>query len=161
MDKNALLEALRQRVKADGVAVERRQRDAQAGAVHEENRSEHAKDTRATEDSYLARGLAERVEDLRRLAERLDTLSMRRFEREDAIAPTALVELLFDEESLTEWWLIMPGAGGFELESGTLRIRTVTPAAPLGQALAGLRVGDDGEVRTPRGVRTFEVLSVA
>jgi len=159
-DKQALLHALRDRVAAGRAAVARRQRDVQAGAIHEENRSEHAKDTRATEDSYLARGLAERVEDLARLAERLSTLALRAFGPGDAIGPTALVELRFEDDASPEWWLVVPGAGGLELESGGLRVRTVTPAAPLGRALIGLGVGDEAELRTPRGARSFEVLSV-
>ena len=64
LDKAAVLCALRERVGADLDALVRRQRDVQAGAVHEEKRAEHAKDTRATEQSYLARGLAERVAEL-------------------------------------------------------------------------------------------------
>jgi hypothetical protein len=160
-DKQALLTLLRERVEADREAIERRQRDVQAGAVHEENRSEHAKDTRATEDSYLARGLAERVEDLRSLSERLASMSLRQFGAADPIAPTALVELCFEGERDGEWWWLMPGAGGLEFAVGGRRIRTVTPAAPLGRALIGLFPGDDGELRTPRGVRSFEILSVA
>jgi transcription elongation GreA/GreB family factor len=159
-DKQTLLDALRSRVDADRATLARRQRDVQTGAVHEENRSEHAKDTRATEDSYLARGLAERVEDLQRLAERLSTLPMRTFGPGEAIGSTALVELRFEDDATSEWWLVVPGAGGFELETGGLRVRTVTPAAPLGRALIGLGAGDEGELRTPRGPRSFEVLAV-
>ena len=68
VDKTALLDSLRERVAADLEALARRQKDAQAGATHDESRAEHAKDTRATEQAYLARGLAERVADLRRTA---------------------------------------------------------------------------------------------
>ena len=63
-DKASLLAALVTKVQTDLKALERRQRDTQEAATHEENRAEHAKDTRATEQSYLARGLADRVEDL-------------------------------------------------------------------------------------------------
>ena len=60
-DKRRLVAGLRARIEEDLATVERRRADTAAGATHEENRAEHAKDTRATEDSYLARGLAERV----------------------------------------------------------------------------------------------------
>ena len=48
VDKTALLDSLRERVAADLEALARRQKDAQAGATHDESRAEHAKDTRAT-----------------------------------------------------------------------------------------------------------------
>ena len=41
------------------------QQAAQEGATHDEARQEDPKDTRAIEAQYIARGLAERVEDLR------------------------------------------------------------------------------------------------
>ncbi len=47
VDKTALLDSLRERVAADLEALARRQKDAQAGATHDESRAEHAKDTRS------------------------------------------------------------------------------------------------------------------
>ena len=80
VDKAALLESLQARVSADLAALERRQMETQEGATHAESRAEHAKDTRATEQSYLARGLAERVADTRRTCTALATLELRSFE---------------------------------------------------------------------------------
>ena len=161
VDKSALLELLRARVAADLATLERRQRDTAAGATHAENRAEHAKDTRATEDSYLARGLAERVEDLQRIRDGLDGLPLRAFAPGDAIAATALVTLRFDDADADERWFVVPGAGGFDLPDRAGGVRTVTPVAPLGRALLGLEAGDEGTLSTPRGVRAFEVVAVA
>jgi len=163
IDKSRLLGALRARVAADREALERRQRDAQAGSTHEESRAEHAKDTRATEQSYLARGLADRVEELARTAAALDALPLKRFAPDDPIAITALVVLESEgDESECErqiWWLVA-GAGGFELEESGVTVRTATPVSPVGRALLGLQTGDEGIWRTPRGERRFEVLEV-
>ena len=162
--KRELLETLHRRVDSDLAALERRQRDIQAGAVHEENRAEHAKDTRATEQSYLARGLAERVAALRRTAEAIATLEPRDLGPDDAVAVGALVVLSASEADgaeTSERWLIVPGAGGVELADGDRRVRTLTPVSPLGRALLGLHVGDGGTVRTPRGERDFEILAIA
>ena len=63
--KVALLVALRAQVSADLEAVTESQQKTQAGATHAESKSESDKDTRATESSYLARGLAKRVGELR------------------------------------------------------------------------------------------------
>lgn len=166
-DKTRLLDSLRARVDADLEALERRQRDAQAGSTHEESRAEHAKDTRATEQSYLARGLADRVADLRRTVAALTTLQLEAFEPGDPIGVTAVVTISVEDEQDAEtgsaeaqvWWIIA-AVGGFALEQEGVRVRTVTPASPLGRALVGLRLGDQAIYRTPRGERAFEVLAL-
>ncbi len=161
MDKTRLLRALRERVASNLDGLVRRQQDAQRGATHEENRAEHAKDTRATEQSYLARGLAARVEEMRQSADNLENINLVDFDPQDTIGLTALVVLR--DVGATErqtWWLI-PGPGGIELSQANTRIRTLTPSAPLGKALIGLQVGDEGSMSTPRGERFFEVLEIA
>ncbi len=159
-DKPALLESLRALVTVDLETLEKRQRDTAAGVTHEDNRAEHAKDTRATEDSYLARGLAERVADLQRIRDGLGRLDLRVFAADAPIAATALVTLRFDDAKAPERWFVIPGAGGFELTDASGVVRTVTPVAPLGRALLGREAGDEGTLSTPRGPRTFEVLAV-
>lgn len=163
-DKPALVAALRERIEEDLTTIERRQADTAAGATHAENRAEHAKDTRATEDSYLARGLAERVKALRRNVEALAGAPVRNFSDDDTVAVGALVTVATESEdgdAHEEHWLLVPGAAGIEIEVGDRTVRAVTPVSPLGQALLGLEVGDEGAVRTPRGERRFEVRSVA
>lgn len=160
VDKSALLRALLDRVADDLAALERRQRDEQAGSTHEESRAEHAKDTRATEQSYLARGLAERVTELRRTAAALGALEVREFGSDEQVAVTALVELKTGAGDVELWWLV-PTGGGLELEIGEITIRTITPTSPLGRSLLGLHAGDDGTFRTPRGEREFEVLELS
>ena len=163
-DKHSLVTGLRARIEEDLETVERRQADTAAGATHEENRAEHAKDTRATEDSYLARGLAERVAELRRALEALGSAPIRDFADDEAIAVGALVTVAAESEdgdAQEEHWLLVPGAAGIEIQLDDRTVRAVTPVSPLGQALLGLEVGDEGALRTPRGERRFEVLSVA
>lgn len=162
VDKVALLRVLLDRVAADLAALERRQHDEQAGSTHEESRAEHAKDTRATEQSYLARGLADRVAKLRRNAAALGSLELHEFGEDDPIAVTALVELSTDDGAgEAELWWLVPTAGGLELELGETTIRTITPTSPLGRSLLGLGAGDEGTFRTPRGERGFEVIRVS
>jgi len=165
MDKHALIAHILAQAEEQLAALIVRQRDTAEGATHEESRSEHAKDTRATEQSYLARGLATRVEDLQRTVDALRHLDVRPFSEGDEIAVSAYVTILQEnrsgESEPAEHWLVVPGAGGFELtdDAGNL-VRTVTPVSPLGRALLGLSAGDEGQVRTPGGVRAFEVLDV-
>lgn len=161
IDKAELLRALRERVIRDLDDLIRRQRDIQQGATHEENRAEHAKDTRATEQSYLARGLAERVEQQRKIVQILSTLEVTPFAASAAIAVGALIVGRDgeEEEAIQIWWLIS-GAGGIALSEGDHLVRTLTPASPLGRALIGLEAGDVASYSTPRGERTLEVLEV-
>lgn len=168
IDKARLLERLQARIEADLRDLERRQRDVQAGSTHEESRPEHAKDTRAIEQSYLARGLAARVAEMRETARGLAAFRPRRFGSDEPVAVGALVVISTESDAPTPeepvqpetCWLVV-GAGGIELELDGVRVRTLTPVSPLGQALIGLQSGDGGSVRTPRGERHFEVLRVS
>jgi transcription elongation GreA/GreB family factor len=160
-EKDALLLDLLKQIRADLASLVRTQTDTHEAATHEENRAEHAKDTRATEQSYLARGLAGRVEGLRRTEHRLSGLELLDFDASVPIALTALVQIEDDlADSAQIWWLV-PTAGGIEIHSAGRPVRTITPAAPLGRALIGLCVGDEGAYETPRGRRSFEVLAIA
>jgi hypothetical protein len=58
IDKARGLEVLRRRITETLDGLVDSQNAAQAGSIHEETRAEDPKDTRATEASYLARGLA-------------------------------------------------------------------------------------------------------
>jgi len=159
-DKHDLLLELLKQVRADLASLVRTQTDTRDAATHEENRAEHAKDTRATEQSYLARGLAARVEDLGRTAQQLSGLELIDFDSSDPIGLSAVVRVEDHEtDSVQVWWLV-PAGGGLEIRSGERLVRTVTPAAPLGRALIGLSIGDEGVYDTPRGPRRFEVLAI-
>ena len=160
IDKAKLLAALLAQVTADLAALERRQADTAAGATHEESRAEHAKDTRATEQSYLARGLAERVAELVAARDRLTRLEPTHFDAADAIRVGALIELYDATTDASENWWLVPVAGGIELSIDDRIVRTITPAAPLGRSLLGLEAGDDGEFQSPSGPRSFEVRAV-
>ena len=136
------------------------QTDTTEAATHEENRAEHAKDTRATEQSYLARGLAERVAALHRTEEALRSLELRTFASEEPIALSALVQIEDGVTRVSQTWWLVPAGGGIKIESSLGILQTVTPAAPLGRALIGLSVRDEGHFETPRGVRDFEILAL-
>lgn len=158
--KRGLLTDLVQQVRADLESLARSQRDTRAAATHEENRAEHAKDTRATEQSYLARGLADRVEDLRRTEALLTQVELTAFAEGDPIALTAIVRLADEQAVEPQTWWLMPAAGGREIAWRGQSLRTLTPVSPLGRALLGLQEGDEGAFDTPRGRRQFEVLEV-
>ncbi len=123
-----------------------------AGATHEESKSEGDKDTRATEQQYLARGQAQRVVELDAAVVEVTRWNPRAFATGAAIALGALITV--DEDGETRQLLIAPAGGGNTLTGG---IQVVTPRSPLGQALLGKRAGDEVELKA----RALEIIKVA
>ncbi|MEY2937224.1 MAG: hypothetical protein RL033_7973, partial [Pseudomonadota bacterium] len=136
----------------------RAQREAE-GATHEEARAEGDKDTRATEASYVARGLAERALRLEQGLKQLSHLPLLDCQRAGAIQASALIEL--EHEGQRALYFLLPAAGGEHLTLGEQSIQTLTPTSPLGRALLGLSVGDEAEVESPQGPRFYEIIALA
>ena len=55
----------------------------------------------------------------------------------------------------------MPAAGGEHLTIDSQQVQTLTPTSPLGRALLGLGLGDEAEVESPQGARSYEVVDLA
>jgi transcription elongation GreA/GreB family factor len=148
IDKKEVLTLLRAKLDADLRSFTASQGAAQAGATHEETRQEDPKDTRAIEATYLARGLAERVEMIRDAVAVFSRLVPVDFDPEDPIAVTALVGLEHKsgEESV---YFLVPSAGGETLVLDGTTIRTLTPGSPLGGVLIGKKVDDEVELNLP------------
>jgi transcription elongation GreA/GreB family factor len=141
-------EALASAQRAHAAAVE--------GATHTEARAENPKDTRGLEQSYLARGQAQRVAELEIGVAAVAALALRTFAVGDPIAISALVTV--DDDGEAKRLFLAPHGGGSVLAGG---VQVVTPSSPLGRALLGKRVDDEAEVRLPGGQRTLIVAAVA
>jgi transcription elongation GreA/GreB family factor len=148
IDKRRVLALLRARLDDSLRSFAASQGEVQAGAVHEEARQEDPKDTRGIEASYLARGLAERVELLQEAIGRLARLHLAEFGPEDPIAPGALVGLS-EEDGSEAVYFVVPVAGGERLDVDGATVRTLTPASPLGRALVGKERDDEIELQLP------------
>jgi len=159
IDKREILRLLRECVSADLATMSAAQRVVVDGATHEENRPENDKDTRALEQSYLARGQAQRVVELSDALNLLKALELRAFSATTAIALGALITL--DEEGDIVHYFIAPAGGGVRVTVGGAEVRVVTPQAPIARALLGKHEGDDLELRTPQGVRECSIASVS
>lgn len=168
LDKRKLLDAVRARVAGQLDALLQSQRSSQAGATHEETRAEDPKDTRSTEASYLARGLADRVEQLRGELDRLRALDLLHFGAESPIGIGALVRV---EEKQGEngeaeapggsmTYFLLPAGGGESLVASQTEVRVLSPSSPLGRKLLGLGVGDEFEMGLPRGRVMLSVVEI-
>jgi transcription elongation GreA/GreB family factor len=154
-DKSKLLTELVARLKSDLDTLERAHRATQEAATHEEAKPENDKDTRALEQSYLARGQAARVDELRAAVADASALVARDFAGRPA-AVGALV--VIDEDGKRSALFLAPAGGGTYLADGAVQV--VTPRSPLGHAILGKSDGDEVEVALAGKTRTLEIVSV-
>jgi transcription elongation GreA/GreB family factor len=146
---------------ADQVAdLTRLARETAEGATHEEARPEDSKDTRALEQTYLARGQAERVAGAERDLQMLRAVRCITFSQDDPVAATALV-LIEDEHGAQKTVLLLPAAGGSKIESQGHTVQVITPHSPLGQALLEKSEGEEVEVRAGGKPRGWEIVAVS
>ena len=154
--KAALKAELLARLGADLATLEGAYRATIEGATHEEAKPENDKDTRALEQSYLARGQAARIDELRASIAGVTALALRGFDD----GPAALGALVsVDEDGEESTLLVGPCGGGARLAGGTVQV--VTPSSPLGRALLGKQAGDDVEIVVAGKRRAMQVVRVA
>ena len=158
-DKQEILKLLLSHVGADLQTMSAAQRAVVDGATHEENKPENDKDTRALEQSYLARGQAQRVVELQSAVNQLKAMELRDFSKGVPIALGALVAV--EDERETVHYFLAPAGGGLRLPLAGREVRVVTPQSPIGQALLGKRQGDDLDLRTPQGVSECSIATVS
>ena len=154
LSKPRILEAFKRSAEDALEAAERAQAIATEEATSEQSKAEGKYDTRATEASYLARGQAKRVVELRALLSWYESLDPSR--PVEQVSQGALVELDGDKHHL----LLISPSGGDAVEVDGLRVSTISFSSPLGKALRGLYLGDDVELQTPSGSREFEIIQL-
>lgn len=157
--KIMLRDELLARLSADLQSLERIQKATQDGATHAESKAENSKDTRAIEQSYLARGQANRVEELRHGLAWVQSMELRTFSANDIITLGALVTLQNDDDTETRPVFLAPYGGGGKLAEG--RVQVVTPQSPLGRGLLGKSQGDSMEVTLAGVVKELTILVIA
>ena len=160
VNKADIVDALRCKLEEDLASLTESQRETQAGATHEEAKSEGDKDMRATEVSYLARGLAQRVVDLKSDVAKLASLQLRPFDEDSMVALTALV-VLEDEEGEESLYFLSPVGGGERVEVGGRTIKILTQTSPLGRSVTGRELDDEIEVASPGGKRILTLVAMS
>lgn len=125
------------------------------GATHPEARAENDKDTRGLEQSYLARGQAQRVAELEAGVANVTAMALRAFGAGDPIASGALIAI--EEAGKRTHYFVAPAGGGSVLAED---VQVITPVSPLGRAVAGKRVGDEVELKIAGKARTLEIVEL-
>jgi transcription elongation GreA/GreB family factor len=157
VSKEALKEELCALLKAELETLEHAHRETNAGATHEEAKPENDKDTRALEQSYLARGQAQRVVELRTGLLATAAMVLRAFREGEPVTLGALVTVEEDDE--TQLLFLAAHGGGNLLSRG--KVRVITPQSPLGRVLLGKHVGDVCELRLPERMRELCIVDIA
>lgn len=126
---------------------------AMEGATHSEAKAENDKDTRGLEQSYIARGQAQRVADLETAVADVEKMQLAPC---TAVAMSAVVTV--DEDDDERRYFVAPHGGGNTLAGD---IHVVTLSSPIGKALFGKRVDDELELRLAGKVRTLVITRIA
>jgi transcription elongation GreA/GreB family factor len=159
--KTLLKEQLVRALTDDLAMRERAYRAAREAATDDETRPENDKDTRALEQSYLARGEAVRIEELRSALADVLAMPVRAQRGDDPIALGALVTTRDDSDggdgAPSLFWLA-PHGGGTRLAGGTVQV--LTTRSPVGRALLGKRTGEECEVVVAGKTRTLAIVAV-
>ena len=156
-DKTLVVNGLLEVAQAELTSMEALAEMARDEATNSETKAEGKYDTRATEASYLARGQAWRITELRQLVAWLNSETATRTLIEPIVQVGALVHI---EGPRSEVVFVAP-IGGAKTTLDGITIRVISPASPLGAAMSELEAGDVFEVDSPRGVVEYEVTGVA
>jgi transcription elongation GreA/GreB family factor len=155
--KAQLRDELAARLKEQLALAERAHQGSVDGATHEEARPENEKDTRALEQSYLARGQAQRIVELKEAIAKIQAMSTLVHAVNEACSVGSVVQLVDDNDQAAVYFIAAAG-GGTRLAGGAVQV--VTPPSPLGRALMGCKLDDDVEITLAGRLRTLSVTAL-
>jgi hypothetical protein len=158
MDKKTIVAAIITEIEKELAVAISAAKSAHEDATNEESKPENQYDTRALEASYVARGQAKRVAELREALFEYKGLIIREFSSKQAISSTALIEV--ESAGKRSILFYMSKGGGFSISVNGVKIQVVTPSTPLGEALLQMHEGDSILVELGSAEREYEILKV-
>lgn len=157
-DKHKLVQSFISQLETELATLEASIKATREEATHEESKPENEYDTRALETGYLVKAQSKRILDAKEMLSALKHMNLKVFSDEMPIESSALIELQFQNK--LHWFLYLPTGGGATLEFEGTKIQVLTPTSPLGEALLGLKVGDDALVENGNDVKEYEIISI-
>jgi len=130
-----------------------------ATATSEAHQAEGKYDTFSLETSYLARGQAQRVADLRQALERLQQMPVKPLEKNAPVQLSALVRLTAEDGEKRVLFFGSAG-GGERIQMNGEDIVIVTAQSPIGRAVLGKKAGESFTLNLGGNNQTFIVTSV-
>lgn len=140
MNKEALIQKIVVRLRAELETCFNAARTAHEEATHEQSKAENKYDTRGLEASYLAHGQSRLAAELETAIATFEQMEGRLFGSNEPVGVGALVELEHDGEST--FYFVAARAGGLEIMHEKREVLVITPQAPLGAQLQGKKAGD-------------------
>jgi Transcription elongation factor, GreA/GreB, C-term len=127
----------------------------------EDNKPENEYDTRGLEASYLARGQAERVADLKESLAFFKITEIKLYTKDTPIGNSALVCVQdLEQNDDVKNILLMPKGGGLQLTYLNKHYQTVTASSPLGKALLGKKCDEEISYHVGSHLKEFSILNV-
>jgi len=140
MEKSAVLTAILSRLEVELEALTQGARASYAAATDPDSKAENKYDTRTLEASYVARGQAQRVEELRQALHDFGQLKPQASLISETVRLGSWVTLKTGASQ--DEYFMGPAEGGLEVQMDGQEIMVITPASPLGARLMGKLTGD-------------------
>ena len=153
--KDLILAELIGKMKHEMLQLESAAKANKEFATDQEFKAESKYDTRSLEASYLASAEAKRVEDLKLEIQMLEDIDLKYAEKSEEICIGSLIHLRFSGQDRV--YFLIPTSGGTLLQIAGQSILVVSVFSPLGDAVLGLKAGDQFEIETPKETRSYEV----
>jgi transcription elongation GreA/GreB family factor len=158
-DKKRVLDAVLERMQESWAQMIGAAQRTREGATHAEAKPENEKDTRALEQSYLARGQAARAEEITEQIHVLRFMPLRAYGEDDPIGAGALIALEGEDDS-QRCLFLAPHGGGTEVQVDGVDVLVVTPVSSMGRAVLGRSLGDEVELRLRNKQRSYTIAAV-
>jgi transcription elongation GreA/GreB family factor len=146
-DKSAVLRAFADQAAAQLAALTKATEATYRAATDTDSRAENKYDTRTLEASYLARGQAQRVEELRAVHSQFEAWLTGNALPPEAVAVSTWVTLKMSNGISLSFLIALKG-GGMEATVNGVEITVITPQSPLGAQLLGKRLHDSVSLPT-------------
>ena len=159
MEKRKLLESILAQLELNLNSAKDSAKISREAATNEESKPENEYDTRALEASYLAGAQARRVAEIEELISFFKFTAIKDFKATEAIAATALVQVMLDGKK--NYLFMMGKGGGLSFMAEGHNVQIVTPNSPLGEALLDLHAGDTAVVEIGADDIEYEIISVS
>jgi transcription elongation GreA/GreB family factor len=159
MTKQEIHQRFVQRITEELASITAAAKTSFATATSDDHHAEHKYDTFKLESSYLARGQAKRVEELRRALSGLQAQPLTALHNKSRIQLGALVRLE-SGDGRRRTLFIGSAAGGETILADGEEITIVTSQSPMGQAVLGKTAGDTFELKIGIDRQVFTIRSV-
>jgi len=154
--KQKILDELIGKMKSEMQQLEEAAKSNKDFATDQEFKAESKYDTRALEASYLASAEASRVEDLKLQIQMLEEVDLRLSSKSEEVCIGSLVDLRHNNQDRS--YFVIPTSGGTLIKVEDRAVLVVSVFSPIGDAVLGLKVGEEFEIETPKETRSYQVI---